>query len=101
MANFNEEIKLVVGIDFGTSFCSYAYSYVYEKDNIHVNSTHGSKNSEEATAILFDQDKKFIAFGMQAIEKHGDLNDEQEKSWHFFDQFKMDLYQEEVSVIVI
>ena len=101
MTHFNEGIKLVVGIDFGTSFSAYAYSYEYEKDVIHINSDwpSGSNAFKEATAILFDENKKFITFGEEAIVRNGDLDADQAKSWHFFNQFKMDLYQEKVSCL--
>ena len=99
--NLNDGIQLVVGIDFGTTYSAYAYSYEYEKDKIFINSDwpSGSKAYKEATAILFDEDCKFVAFGDRAIEKHGDLRDDQEKTWYFFNScFKMALYQEKVSI---
>ena len=76
--NNDDGIQLVVGIDFGTSYSAYAYSYAYEKDKIFINSDwpSGSKACKEATAILFDENANFVAFGEQAIKKHGDLNNE-------------------------
>ena len=99
MTNFNDGIQLVVGIDFGTSYSAYAYSYAYEQDKIFINSNwpSGSKEYKEATAILFDESRNFIAFGEQAIEKHADLDDHRVKFCYFFDNFKMNLYQKKVS----
>ena len=102
--NNDDGIQLVVGIDFGTSYSAYAYSYAYEKDKIFINSDwpSGSKACKEATAILFDENRKFVAFGERAIEKHGDLSNVQEKTWYFFNSsFKMALYQEQVSVSLL
>ena len=51
-----DNIKLVVGIDFGTSYSAYAYSYAYEQDKIFKNSDwpSDSRATKEMTAILFD-----------------------------------------------
>ena len=83
--NNDDGIQLVVGIDFGTSYSAYAYSYAYEKDKIFINSDwpSGSKAYKEATAILFDENRSFVVFGERAIEKHGDLSNVQEKTWYF------------------
>lgn len=78
-------IQLVVGIDFGTSYSAYAYSYAYEQDKIFMNMDwpSGSRACKEMTAILFNENQKFVAFGERAIEKHGELRTDQEKTWHF------------------
>ena len=92
-------IEIVVGIDFGTSYSAYAYSYSYEKDKIFINSNwpSGSKVYKETTAILFNEDKEFVAFGEEAVEKFNSLaDDDEESSCYFFNHFKMALYQEKV-----
>ena len=100
MASKNlDNILIVVGIDFGTSYSAYAYSYAYEKDKIYINSDwpSGSRAFKEMTAILFNEDKEFIAFGEDAVEKFNNLTNVQLKNWHFFNHFKMALHHEKVS----
>ena len=96
MAN-PENIELVAGIDFGTTYSAYAYSYTYQQDKIFINAEwpSGVQTCKEATAILFDENCKFIAFGEDAIDKYSDHTDrEEEKTWYFFHRFKMSLYHE-------
>ena len=92
-------IEIVVGIDFGTTYSAYAYSYAYEKDKIFINSDwpSGSQACKETTAILFNEDKEFVAFGEEAVEKFNSLaDDDEESSWYFFNLFKMALYEKKV-----
>ena len=57
MASKNlDDVQLVIGIDFGTSYSAYAYSYKYERDKILMNSwPSGSRACKEMTAILFNE----------------------------------------------
>lgn len=100
MASKNfDNVQIVVGIDFGTSYSAYAYSYHYEKEKIFMNSDwpSGSKTCKEMTAILFNGDKEFVAFGEEAVEKFNFLNEDDIKCWFLFKNFKMVLYSEQVS----
>ena len=55
------------------------------------------KACKEMTAILFDKDEKFVAFGEDAVEKFNSLTENgEEDSCYFFNIFKMALYQEKV-----
>ena len=94
-----DNIELVVGIDFGTSYSAYAYSYAYEQDKIFKNSVwpSDSRATKEMTAILFDENKVYKQFGEEAVNRFNSLTDDQAKSWYYFDRFKMSLYHEEVS----
>ena len=94
-----DNILIVVGIDFGTSNSAYAYSYAYEKDKIYINSDwpSGSKTCKEVTAILFNEDKEFKAFGEEAVEMYNNLTNYQLKCWHLFNHFKMKLHNKKVS----
>ena len=94
-----DNVELVVGIDFGTSYSAYAYSYSYEQDKIFMNSVwpSGSNACKEMTAILFNEDKKFVAFGEEAVLKFNALTEEQVRCWYLFKNFKMALYHEKVS----
>jgi len=95
--NAAANIELVAGIDFGTTYSAYAYSYEYEQGKIFINSTwpSGVQTCKEATAILFDENQRFVAFGEDAIDRYSDCADnDMEKKWYFFNRFKMALYQE-------
>ena len=93
-----EDVKLVVGIDFGTSYSAYAYSYAYEKDKIYINSDwpSGSQAYKEVTAILFNEEQEFDTFGEDAIETFNCLTDYEARCWYLFKNFKMALYDEKV-----
>ena len=100
MASKNfDNVQIVIGIDFGTSYSAYAYSYHYEKEKIYMNSDwpSGSRACKEMTAILFNGDKKIVAFGEEAVEKLNSLNEDDIKCWYLFKNFKMVLYSEQVS----
>lgn len=94
-----DNADVVVGIDFGTCYSAYAYSYAYEPEKIFMNSDwpSGSKVTKEMTAILFNEEKEFDNFGEEAVHKFNSLTEDEEKSWYFFYRFKMALYNVEVS----
>ena len=93
---------LSVAIDFGTSNCAVAYSTVLKKEDVKVINewqdgtiTHGKIPS----AILFDEQQKFVAFGNEAWDKYRDLQlDGEAEKYFFFQRFKMQLYDEKVCV---
>jgi len=88
--------KLSAAIDFGTSNCAVAYSYASEKDNVIVIDnwldgvdTHG----KIPTAILFDENQQFLAFGQNAIDRYKEIAyNGQARMHYFFRNFKMELY---------
>ena len=97
------QCNISAAIDFGTSGCAVAYSYASEKDKVIVIdnwkdgvSTHG----KIPTAILFDENKKFLAFGNLAIEKYMEFAaDEDHGKCYFFQNFKKELHKKEVSFL--
>lgn len=80
----------VAAIDFGTAYSGYAFSTLndYNADPLNI-STLPWKSYKIPTNILFDADKKFIAFGNQAEEMYSIL---QKEKCYFFRKFKMLLY---------
>ena len=96
------DAQIVVGIDFGTSCSAYAYSYEYKQEEIFMNSNWpgGSRAYKETTAILLNENKEFIAFGEDAVEKFNYSKENEKKPWYFFNQFKMVLYSEKVSSLI-
>lgn len=93
--------RVSIAIDFGTSNCAVGYSSDTTKDDVQVISewrdgvpTHG----KIPTAILFDENQKFVAFGNRAIDTYRDLVlDKENEKFYFFEKFKMVLYDDEVS----
>lgn len=55
--------------------------------------------SKAPTAVLFDPDGKFEAFGFEADEKYSNLVDEESSDgWYYFQNFKMELYKQAVNI---
>ena len=89
-----------IAIDFGTSNCAVAYSAHSKKEDVFVVnewndgvSTHG----KIPTAALFNHQEELVAFGNLAIKKYCELKEEEEdEEFYFFQNFKMELYDEKV-----
>ena len=98
-----DNFELVVGIGFGTTYSAYAYSYRYEQNKIFMNTDwpSGSNACKEITAILFNENEEFVAFGEEAVDKFNALSEDDEANYFFFNCFKMDLYKEKVSPFFI
>ena len=98
------EYDVVVSIDFGTSFSGFAYSFNHEdgSEDIYMNlawgSAQGSSTLKTPTCLLLDPEKKFVTFGYEAADKYAELEDAQDRSYYFFDRFKMLLHGSEVSL---
>jgi len=61
----------------------------------------GINNGKIPTAILFDKKKEFVAFGNRALTKYDNiLLSKEEKKYYFFENFKMELYEEKVQYIL-
>ena len=53
------------------------------------------------SSVLFSPDGKFHSFGYEAEDKLADLTDNEDPSlsnWFFFQQFKMELYDQQVKL---
>lgn len=96
---------IVAAIDFGTTYSGFAYSTrddfkrmptkLYSKQ--WVDSSSSMVCNKTASCILFDAKTKFSKFGFEAEAKYLDLIiDKEHKSWYFFKQFKMSLYNKQV-----
>ena len=102
--NVTEEDKydVVVAIDFGTSFSGFAFSFNHRdgSEDIYMNRSWGNAQGystfKTPTCILLNPNKKFVKFGFEAAEKYAELEDAKDKSFYFFDRFKMMLHGSEV-----
>ncbi|XP_052095503.1 heat shock 70 kDa protein 12A-like isoform X1 [Mytilus californianus] len=101
MAHMNSAPQCVVAIDIGSDGCGYAFSMDYQfktnPSDVHVprwSPSTGSMTSLKApSAILFDSDKTFSAFGYDAQDRMDEiLNSGDQNNWYYVERFKMALY---------
>ena len=98
-----DQYDVVVAIDFGTSFSGFAFSFNHRdgSENIYMNRAWGSAQGystlKTPTCILLSPQKKFIKFGFEAAEKYAELEEAKDRTFYFFDRFKMMLHGSEVT----
>ena len=103
-----KEFLVCAAIDFGTTYSGYAFSTLndFTSDPTKCSTflwTSGCGNfvsMKTSTCVLFDEKKRFCAFGFEAEEKYANLALERKhQDWYFFRRFKMKLYEERVSYV--
>lgn len=98
-----DQYDVVVAIDFGTSFSGFAFSFNHRdgSEDIYMNRAWGSAQGystlKTPTCILLSPQKKFIKFGFEAAEKYAELEEAKDRTFYFFDRFKMMLHGSEVT----
>ena len=85
----------VIAIDFGTGASGYGIAPVLiepgQKARIEVfNPCDDLDDQKTSTAILFDDDGNFLAFGMQALQRYAEILDDEETAL-LFQSYKMNL----------
>jgi hypothetical protein len=97
---------LVVGIDFGTTYSGYAFSFnfEYERNPLSISCKqyilHSLVESKTTTAVLFDKRQQFDSFGFEAECKYAEqLGSEDNDNWYFFRHFKTSLYNKKVILL--
>ncbi|XP_070540285.1 enolase-phosphatase E1-like isoform X2 [Ptychodera flava] len=93
----SKNYKVVVAIDFGTTFSGYAYSFTKEHEVIHImrkweGGDPGVSNMKTPTTLLLTADGHFHSFGFTARDFYHDLGPSESKKWLYFDKFKMTLH---------
>ena len=94
----------VVAIDFGTSFSGFAFAFNHKEGEtgIHMNKDWGADQGystpKTPTCLLLNPDKSFNSFGYEAQDRFAELDDDQSQEYYYFEQFKMILHNNEVSV---
>lgn len=93
-----------VGIDFGTTYSGFAFSFNKGEggEAIFMNrdwvNEQGHRTSKAPTCLLLKPDLSFDSFGYSAMERYSGLKSAyEEKEYFFFQHFKMELHNEEVS----
>jgi thioredoxin-related protein len=101
-----QDALVVVGIDFGTTYSGYGYSFRDEYNNDHSKifsnsdwkSGDGLVTTKTPTVILFDENGKFQSFGYEAEEAYTRLLEYgKADGYSYFSRFKMKLFQDEDS----
>ena len=89
-----------MGIDFGTTYSGFAFSFNKEEDDeaIFMNrdwvNELGHRTSKTPTCLLLNKDQSFDSFGYKAVEKYAHLRSVyEEKEFFFFQNFKMKLFE--------
>ncbi|XP_052080222.1 heat shock 70 kDa protein 12A-like [Mytilus californianus] len=94
---------VVTGIDLGTTYSGYAYSFRsdFSMDPLKITSNDWSKDGvhrpevKAPSVILLNKDQSFNSFGYRAQKIYEDLLDEPEEAsqYYFIQNFKMQLYE--------
>lgn len=105
--SLNENYVMVAGIDFGTTFSSYAFSFrsTEARPNSHkeikMNKNWGTSLGYESyktsTCVLTDPDGKFHSFGYEAENKFAGLEQDQvrpQDGYNLYRNFKMLLHKQ-------
>ncbi|RHZ81663.1 hypothetical protein Glove_117g481 [Diversispora epigaea] len=82
----NEDVRVVVGIDFGTTFSTYAYAHKENKNDIFVNDDwpfYGRYKTP--TALLYDEQLKLLEWGFPALAGR----QRKKKNLHWIELFKL------------
>jgi len=93
--------KVVIAIDFGTTYSGYAYSFMIAPDDIHLMAgpslgQYGATNYKIPTILLLNEHGAFHSFGYEAREAYHDLDGTDSTKWLYFEKFKMELHSRKV-----
>ena len=96
-AERNSSWRVVVAIDFGTTYSGYAFSFTRHPSRIYVmrrwqQGDPGQRDSKIPTALLLQPNGKFHSFGFDARNKYHSLDHDQARHWLYFENFKTLLY---------
>ena len=95
VAGFRKTTGFIAAIDFGTTYCSVAYTLEGENDFIKL--TLNGVHTRVPNAILIERGSNEVdSFGYRAQEKFASLKKQREK-FIYFERMKMILYRTQVS----
>ena len=89
------ERYVVVGIDFGSSGCGYAYSFMNEKNIYHMDVIGSDADKKIPTEIILDDNNYVLNFGADCKEY---LKEKGVNCGHYFKGIKMHLYQKKTTI---
>ena len=97
---FRVPSKNIAAIDFGTTNCSVAYITASDNPDLGPQQLSlGGTYYRVPTAILFKHDGSFVSFGYRARNDYINLDDEYRLHYHYFEEIKMNLQLDEVSLL--
>lgn len=93
--------RIVVAIDFGTTYSGYAYAFRRKPDEIQLMRRKeagqvGSPSHKIPTILLMDEREQFHSFGYDAREAYHDMTEEESRKMLYFEKFKMELHSRKV-----
>ena len=96
--------RVVVAIDFGTTYSGYAYAFRRKPDDIHLMRRKeagqvGVPSHKIPTILLLDEREQFYAFGYDARDAYHDMSEEESQRWLYFEKFKMELHSRKVCYV--
>ena len=98
-AKFRVPSKNIAAIDFGTTNCSVAYITASDNPDLGPQRLPLSGTYHRVpTAILFKHDGSFVSFGYEARNDYINLDDEDRPQYYYFEEIKMNLQLDEVSL---
>uniref|UniRef100_A0A8C4SRR8 Heat shock 70 kDa protein 12A n=1 Tax=Erpetoichthys calabaricus TaxID=27687 RepID=A0A8C4SRR8_ERPCA len=92
---FSNMALLVIAVDFGTAYSGYCFSVKGKQENIRSvfwGMEYGFRLPKTPTCILFDENKKFMKFGFDAVMTYTKMNSIEANKFYFIENFKMELY---------
>ena len=96
--------KVVVAIDFGTTYSGYAYAFTNNPEAIHLMRRsdpgqygYGTVSYKTPTILLLNERGGFHSFGYEAREAYHDLDEAESRKWLYFEKFKMELHSRKVN----
>ena len=98
----NKTHILSIAIDFGTTYSGYAFSFKTDPNDIKMNKNWGGnigfQSYKTPTSVLLDSDCNLQAFGYEAEEHYGNLDDTEQSpdNCAMFQKFKMALHGRKV-----
>ena len=96
--------KVVVAIDFGTTYSGYAYAFVERPEDVHLmrrsSGSHlGLQSYKLPTVLLLRENQDFLSFGYEARETYADMDETESLKHLYFEKFKMELHSRRVSSV--
>ena len=95
----SKEPLYCAAIDFGTTYTGLAFANWNEDDYRVIpweNNSMLGLETKAPTAILFNSELKFLAFGFEAVKQFARMENNQKRDCYYFEKFKMNLHQLQV-----
>ena len=96
----------IAAIDFGTGFCSLAFTLAKNAKIVNIPLSCSFDSARVPTAILLEKkpdesNLQVVKFGSQAQDLISKMSNEDLEKYLYFECFKMDLFHEAVSIVLV